>query len=93
MVAEAPGGETRRRGREAALQMLYQSEVGRLSMPLVRGTFWELGQPEAGLVAERVREFAERLATVRLNICRRSTRSSRPRPRTGAWNGCRCSIG
>jgi N utilization substance protein B len=63
MVVDAPGGETRRRGREAALQMLYQSEVGRLSMPLVRGTFWELGQPEAGLVAERVREFAERLAT------------------------------
>jgi N utilization substance protein B len=55
--------DTRRRGREAALQMLYQSEIGRLSMPLVRGTFWDVGQPDAGQVSDRIREFADRLAT------------------------------
>jgi N utilization substance protein B len=55
--------DTRRRGREAALQMLYQSEIGRLSMPLVRGTFWDVGQPESGDVSDRIRQFAERLAT------------------------------
>jgi N utilization substance protein B len=57
------GGDTRRRGREAALQMLYQWEIGRLSMPLVRTSFWTLGQPDAGEVTERIRAFAERLAT------------------------------
>jgi N utilization substance protein B len=55
--------DTRRRGREAALQMLYQWEVGRLAMPLVRTSFWDLGQPDAGEVSERIRGYAERLAT------------------------------
>jgi transcription antitermination protein NusB len=55
--------DTRRRGREAALQMLYQSEIGRLSMPLVRSSFWDVGQPDTGQVSNRIRQFAERLAT------------------------------
>jgi len=58
-----PGADTRRRGREAALQMLYHWEIGRLSMPLVRTSFWDLGQPDAGEVTGRIRAFAERLAT------------------------------
>jgi N utilization substance protein B len=54
-------GDTRRRGREAALQMLYQWEVGRLPMPEVRRTFWtiETGDPA---VSDRIRAFAIRLA-------------------------------
>ena len=35
-----PAKEERRRAREAALQMLYQWEVGRLSMVEVNSTFW-----------------------------------------------------
>jgi N utilization substance protein B len=41
--------------------MLYQAEVGHLSLPLVRGTFWSLGQDEPITPPERTREFAERL--------------------------------
>jgi N utilization substance protein B len=52
--------ESRRRGREAALQMLYQGEVGRLSPPLVRGTFWQVGESEPP--SAEARAFAERLA-------------------------------
>jgi N utilization substance protein B len=51
----------RARGREAALQMLYQGEVGRLSPPLVRGSFWQVGDRDEP-PAERTRVFAERLA-------------------------------
>jgi N utilization substance protein B len=43
--------------------MLYQWEIGRLSMPLVRSSFWDVGQPDAGDVTDRIRAFAERLAT------------------------------
>jgi N utilization substance protein B len=52
--------DSRRRGREAALQMLYQGEVGRLSPPLVRGTFWQVGESEPP--PAEARAFAERLA-------------------------------
>ncbi|HXE80162.1 MAG TPA: transcription antitermination factor NusB [Vicinamibacterales bacterium] len=58
-----PGPDTRRRGREAALQMLYHWEIGRLSMPEVRESFWRVGQPDVGDASERIRAFAERLAT------------------------------
>lgn len=61
--ANGTAADSRRRGREAALQMLYQWEIGRLSMPLVRSTFWDVGQPEAGALSERIRSFAERLAS------------------------------
>jgi N utilization substance protein B len=40
--------------------MLYQSEVGRLSAPLVRGVFWQVG--EADPPPEDARAFAEQLA-------------------------------
>ena len=54
--------EQRHRAREAALQMLYQWEVGRLSMVEVRQTFWahddETGEP----LGPELREFAMALA-------------------------------
>ena len=61
--ANGTAADSRRRGREAALQMLYQWEIGRLSMPLVRTSFWDVGQPEAGALTDRIRSFAERLAS------------------------------
>ena len=52
----------RHRAREAALQMLYQWEVGRLSMLEVRQTFWshddETGEP----LSAELRTFAMKLA-------------------------------
>jgi len=52
----------RRRAREAALQMLYQAEVGHLPPPVVRGTFWTVGEEdEPAVPPDRVRAFAERL--------------------------------
>jgi N utilization substance protein B len=54
--------EQRHRAREAALQMLYQWEVGRLSMIEIRQTFWahddETGEP----LGPELREFAMALA-------------------------------
>jgi N utilization substance protein B len=54
--------ESRHSGRVAALQMLYQWEVGKVSMFEVRQTFWahaaEGGEPPS----EEVRVFATRLA-------------------------------
>ena len=54
--------ELRHRAREAAVQMLYQWEVGQLSMVDVRQTFWahddETGEP----LSPELREFAMRLA-------------------------------
>jgi N utilization substance protein B len=69
MMARAPRPSTRgaspgqrHRAREAALQMLYQWEVGRLSMHDVRQTFWahddETGDPLNG----EMRTFAMGLA-------------------------------
>ena len=60
-VPRAPK-EQRHRARETALQMLYQWEIGRLTMSEVRQTFWahddEAGEP---LNAD-LRDFAMRLA-------------------------------
>ena len=39
-AAPRPKREPRHRGREAAVQMLYQWEVGRASIPEVTQTFW-----------------------------------------------------
>jgi len=45
--AESPGGwEFARQARAAALQMLYQWEVGRLTIPQVAQTFWRMGEIE-----------------------------------------------
>jgi N utilization substance protein B len=56
-----PLKESRHRAREAALQMLYQWEVGRASMFEVRQTFWSY-VPEAGDVGNDLRQFATSLA-------------------------------
>jgi len=56
-------GPARHRAREAALQMLYQWEVGRVSMFEVRQTFWtqlaDSGEPP---LSDELREFATTLA-------------------------------
>jgi N utilization substance protein B len=52
----------RSRGREAALQMLYQGEVGRMSPPLVRGVFWQVREDDDTEPGADERAFAERLA-------------------------------
>jgi len=60
-AAARPPRESRHRSREAALQMLYQWEVGRLDMAAVNQTFWPLradGEP----ATEDVQAFANRLA-------------------------------
>ena len=54
--------EARHRAREAALQMLYQWEVGRLSMFEVRQTFWTHDHEEQEALTEELRAFATRLA-------------------------------
>jgi transcription antitermination protein NusB len=53
--------ESRHRAREAALQMLYQWEVGRVSMFEVRQTFWAQAEAEHAL-PEDLRAFATSLA-------------------------------
>jgi len=69
MMAEAErppakqlGADSRHRAREAALQMLYQWEVGRTPIDDVCRTFWS-GGPEGAPPAESVRAFAVALAT------------------------------
>jgi transcription antitermination protein NusB len=59
--ASASAGQPRHRGREAALQMLYQWEVGRVSIADVCDQFWTQA-PDATNVSEDVRVFATRLA-------------------------------
>jgi N utilization substance protein B len=54
------GIEERRRARAAALQMLYQWEVGRLSIDDAIQTFWNVGEFEP--LGDEARELAERLA-------------------------------
>lgn len=50
MSTELPvGWEFARQGRTAALQMLYQWEIGRLTMPEVAQTFWRIGEIETPL--------------------------------------------
>jgi N utilization substance protein B len=56
-------GDSRHRAREAALQMLYQWEVGRLSMVEVGETYWAQTSEVTPPVPERIREFATLLAT------------------------------
>jgi transcription antitermination protein NusB len=54
--------ESRHRAREAALQMLYQWEVGKLSMFEVRQTFWSHDAEAKQPLAEEMRAFAMALA-------------------------------
>jgi transcription antitermination protein NusB len=53
--------ESRHRAREAALQMLYQWEVGRVSMLEVRQTFWAQAETDHAL-PDDLRAFATSLA-------------------------------
>jgi N utilization substance protein B len=56
--------EPRHRAREAAVQMLYQWEVGRASITDVMETFWlHDDQVDAAIVGTDHRVFAETLAT------------------------------
>jgi N utilization substance protein B len=61
-AAPRPAKETRHRAREAALQMLYQWEVGRLSMVEVRQTFWSHDDESGEPLGAELREFAVALA-------------------------------
>jgi len=54
--------EQRHRAREAALQMLYQWEIGRLSMFDVRQTFWAHDEETGEPLKADLRDFAMRLA-------------------------------
>jgi transcription antitermination protein NusB len=54
--------DSRRRGREAALQVLYQAEIGKHPLEVVRGMVWQVGRPEQDVPSERMRAFAMRLA-------------------------------
>jgi len=40
------GWEFARQGRAAALQMLYQWEIGKLTIPQIADTFWRMGDAE-----------------------------------------------
>lgn len=69
MTADAERGapdratkESRHLAREAALQMLYQWEVGRVSMFEVRRTFWTHGPDTREPLSEELRAFAVSLA-------------------------------
>ena len=53
---------TRHRAREAAVQMLYQWEVGKQDMEDVLRTFWTANLPGMEGAPESVRTFAEQLA-------------------------------
>lgn len=57
-----PPKESRHRAREAALQMLYQWEVGRVSMYEVRQTFWSHRPEPAEPLGEELQAFAMTLA-------------------------------
>jgi N utilization substance protein B len=61
-TAERAPRERRHHAREAALQMLYQWEVGRLSMFEVRQTFWTHRPEGSEPLSEELRQFATALA-------------------------------
>ena len=49
-----------RQSRDVAIQMLYQWEVGRLSVPEVAESFWRIGEVDEG-ISDRARERAAEL--------------------------------
>ena len=51
-----------REARAAAIQMLYQGEIGHLTVQQVADTFWRIGEIEAE-PSEKVRSMAARLAS------------------------------
>lgn len=63
MSAGTPGAwDWARQARAAALQMLYQWEVGRLTIPEVAQTFWRIGEIET-LPSERAQQRAATLTS------------------------------
>ena len=62
-AAPRAGGQARHHAREAALQMLYQWEVGHAPMPEVLQTFWLHDEPPARGLSDDHRRFAETLAS------------------------------
>jgi len=60
-AAERTSGQRRHRARQAALQMLYQWEVGRVPIADVRERFWTEA-PVDPPIEDEVRGFASRLA-------------------------------
>jgi N utilization substance protein B len=59
---ERPRRESRHQAREAAVQMLYQWEVGKQSMVDVMQTYWEPGLTADAPLSEELRQFATALA-------------------------------
>ncbi len=57
-----PARESRRQAREAALQMLYQWEVGRTSIAEVTRTFWTDGPASEDPLGETLQQFAATLS-------------------------------
>ena len=55
--------DPRHRAREAALQILYQWEVGRTSIDQAIGTYFDLQWNEAQPPSDKLREFAATLAS------------------------------
>lgn len=62
-AAERPRRESRHAAREAAVQMLYQWEIGRLSMPEVMSTYWTAGLAGDEALSGELRQFATALTT------------------------------
>jgi transcription antitermination protein NusB len=56
----ATGWHWARQARDAAVQMLYQWEVGRLTVPEVADSFWRIGEIDE-TIPERARERAAEL--------------------------------
>ena len=61
-AAGRPAREERHKAREAAIQMLYQWEVGRLSMHEIGRTFWTEGPGGAEPLPAELQALATRLA-------------------------------
>ena len=58
---ERPRRESRHQAREAAVQMLYQWEIGKLSMLEVMQTYWTPGLSEDEPLSDSLRQFATEL--------------------------------
>jgi N utilization substance protein B len=61
-TTDRPPKESRHRARETALQMLYQWEIGKLTMAEVRQTFWTQAPDETAMLSDDLRTFATSLA-------------------------------
>ena len=60
MIESAGGWEWARQARDLAIQMLYQWEVGRLTVPEVAESFWRIGDAEES-IPDRARDRAAAL--------------------------------